>query len=111
MSENIQSELPNVGVPDPYRRDFAVVIPAYNEVAGCPRRSIRELRETFQRHHLVGEVLFVDDGSVRWDRQNSREAESLRTGPEFQSVEASCQPRARQRRSLAQPLGRPIGPF
>ena len=43
-------------------RSFAVVIPAFNEAPVIPDL-IRELKETFQRHGLEGEVLLVDDGS------------------------------------------------
>ena len=43
-------------------RDFAIVVPAYNE-APVVRALIRELRETFEKHRLGGEVLLVDDGS------------------------------------------------
>jgi glycosyltransferase involved in cell wall biosynthesis len=45
------------------RRDFAVVIPAYNEVENMPAL-VRELRATFDRHGLDGEVILVDDGST-----------------------------------------------
>ncbi len=45
------------------RRDFAVVVPAYNEVENVPEL-VSELRETFERHGLSGEVLLVDDGST-----------------------------------------------
>lgn len=60
-------------------RDFAVVVPAYNEVDNIPEL-IAELRATFERHGLGGEVILVDDGSTdgtaaaasreaeRWDR-------------------------------------------
>ena len=41
---------------------FAVVVPAYNEVENMPDL-VRELRATFERHGLSGEVLLVDDGS------------------------------------------------
>jgi glycosyltransferase involved in cell wall biosynthesis len=44
-------------------RSFAVVIPAFDEVPVIPEL-IRELKETFQRHGLHGEVLLVDDGST-----------------------------------------------
>ncbi len=44
------------------RRDFAVVIPAFDEAPVVPEL-IRELRETFHRHDLSGEVILVDDGS------------------------------------------------
>lgn len=42
---------------------FAVVVPAYNEVENVPDL-VRELRATFERHGLQGEVLLVDDGST-----------------------------------------------
>ena len=45
------------------RRDFAVVIPAFNEAPVVPAL-ISELRTTFERYQLSGEILFVDDGST-----------------------------------------------
>lgn len=45
------------------RRDFAVIVPAYNE-ADNMADLVRELRATFERHGLEGEVLLVDDGST-----------------------------------------------
>jgi glycosyltransferase involved in cell wall biosynthesis len=45
------------------RRDFAVVIPALDEAPVVPEL-ISELRATFERFDLSGEVLFVDDGST-----------------------------------------------
>ncbi len=45
------------------RRDFAVVIPAFNEAPVVPAL-ISELRATFEQYHLSGEILFVDDGST-----------------------------------------------
>ena len=50
-------------VPPELRANFAVLVPAFNEeevVADL----FRELRETFARHGLAGEILFVDDGST-----------------------------------------------
>ena len=61
------------------RHDFAVVVPAYNEIENIPEL-VSELRATFERHRLEGEVILVDDGSTdgtyaaaqreaeRWDR-------------------------------------------
>jgi glycosyltransferase involved in cell wall biosynthesis len=48
---------------DLMRRDFAVVVPAYNEAPVVPDL-IRELRETFEALDLAGEVIVVDDGST-----------------------------------------------
>jgi glycosyltransferase involved in cell wall biosynthesis len=44
------------------RRDFTVIVPAYNEAPVIPEL-VRELREAFERHDLQGEVILVDDGS------------------------------------------------
>lgn len=44
-------------------RHFAVVIPAFDEAPVIPDL-IRELKETFRRHDLQGEVFLVDDGST-----------------------------------------------
>lgn len=45
------------------RRDFAVLVPAFNEAAVVPEL-VRELRTTFETLGLSGEVVFVDDGST-----------------------------------------------
>lgn len=47
---------------DDARRDFAVVIPAFNEAPVVPEL-IRELKAAFDRYGLHGEILVVDDGS------------------------------------------------
>lgn len=51
-----------IEIPGHLRRDFAVVVPAYNE-APMASDLVRELRATFGRYGLDGEVLVVDDGS------------------------------------------------
>lgn len=48
---------------DTARRNFVVVIPAYNEAENIPDL-VRELRATFDRYGLEGEVVLVDDGST-----------------------------------------------
>lgn len=48
---------------DTMRRDFAVVVPAYNEAPVVPEL-VRSLKHTFREHGLDGEVLLVDDGST-----------------------------------------------
>jgi glycosyltransferase involved in cell wall biosynthesis len=48
---------------DRARRDFAVIIPAWNEADNVPDL-VRELRSAFERHELSGEVLLIDDGST-----------------------------------------------
>ena len=47
---------------DDARRDFAVVIPAFNEAPVVPEL-IGELKAAFHRYGLHGEILVVDDGS------------------------------------------------
>jgi glycosyltransferase involved in cell wall biosynthesis len=49
-------------VPEALRRNFAVLVPAFDEVENIPAL-FRELRETFERHGLAGELIVVDDGS------------------------------------------------
>ncbi|MDA0328730.1 MAG: glycosyltransferase family 2 protein [Gemmatimonadetes bacterium] len=44
------------------RSDFTVVVPAFNEAPVIPDL-VRELRASFERHGLAGEVILVDDGS------------------------------------------------
>jgi len=52
-----------VAVPDSARRDFTVIVPAFNEAPVVPEL-VRELRAAFERHGLEGEVILVDDGST-----------------------------------------------
>jgi glycosyltransferase involved in cell wall biosynthesis len=49
-------------VPQALRDNFALVIPALNEVEMMPAL-FAEVRATFERHRLNGEVILVDDGS------------------------------------------------
>jgi glycosyltransferase involved in cell wall biosynthesis len=45
------------------RSDFTVIVPAYNEAAVVPDL-VRELKASFERHDLGGDVILVDDGST-----------------------------------------------
>lgn len=82
------------------RRDFAVIVPAYNEAENMPDL-VRELRAAFAEYGLEGEVVLVDDGSTDgtgeralqeaagWDRlrvvrhrRNFGKTEALVTGAE-----------------------------
>ena len=47
----------------PARRDFTLIVPAYNEAPVVPEL-VRELRAAFDRHALGGEVILIDDGST-----------------------------------------------
>lgn len=65
------------------RRDFAVIVPAYNEVDNMADL-VRELRAAFERHGLTGEVVLVDDGSTDGTAERAeREADGW---PEFRVV-------------------------
>jgi glycosyltransferase involved in cell wall biosynthesis len=50
-------------VPEALRRNFAVLVPAFDEVENVPAL-FAELRATFERHRLAGELILVDDGST-----------------------------------------------
>jgi glycosyltransferase involved in cell wall biosynthesis len=63
MELSAQAREAAVGLTAEARRDFALVIPAFNEAPVVPAL-ISELRATFERYELSGEILFVDDGST-----------------------------------------------
>ncbi len=63
MAQAIQARESAARLSAEARRDFAVVIPAFNEAPVVPDL-IAELRATFERHGLDGEILVVDDGST-----------------------------------------------
>lgn len=64
MEPTIDARLTRQEVPLPeVKRRFAVLVPAYNEVENIPSL-IAELRATWERHGLEGEVVLVDDGST-----------------------------------------------
>ncbi|HEX2079460.1 MAG TPA: glycosyltransferase family 2 protein [Longimicrobium sp.] len=50
-------------VPPHLRANFAVLIPAFDEVENVPTL-MAELRRTFEKHGLAGEIILVDDGST-----------------------------------------------
>jgi glycosyltransferase involved in cell wall biosynthesis len=54
------------------RRRFAVIVPAYNEADNVPQL-IAELRATWEKHGLGGEVVLVDDGSTDGTATRARE--------------------------------------
>ncbi|MBW3570566.1 MAG: glycosyltransferase family 2 protein [Gemmatimonadetes bacterium] len=49
-------------VPAHLRANFTVLIPAFDEVENVPAL-FAELRRTFEKHGLAGEIILVDDGS------------------------------------------------
>ncbi len=105
MSENLVATTPPLELRrlDDVRRDFAVLVPALDEAGNIPEL-VAELRATFERHGLEGEVVIVDDGSrdgtaaiaaaeaERWDRltvvrhrRNFGKTEAMTTGAEATS--------------------------
>ena len=52
-----------IELPASIRANFAVIVPAYNEVENIPAL-FSALRDTFERHGLSGEIILVDDGST-----------------------------------------------
>jgi glycosyltransferase involved in cell wall biosynthesis len=62
VSESSNTLEAPVSLSSEMRRDFAVVVPAYNEAPVVPDL-IRELRGAFEEFQLEGEVILVDDGS------------------------------------------------
>jgi glycosyltransferase involved in cell wall biosynthesis len=97
MTRPIQERVRDQAVPEAaVRRRFAVIVPAYNEVENVPEL-VGELRATWDRHGLDGDVVLVDDGSTDgtadaalaegWDRlkvvrhrRNFGKTEALVTG-------------------------------
>ncbi|MGH7502936.1 MAG: glycosyltransferase [Longimicrobiales bacterium] len=55
------------------RRDFAIVIPAFDEVENMDEL-VNELRALFDRFSLAGEVIVVDDGSKDGTAERARQA-------------------------------------
>jgi glycosyltransferase involved in cell wall biosynthesis len=55
--------VPDLTLSAEIRRDFAVIVPAYNEVENMDDL-VTEMRAMFERHGLSGELLLVDDGST-----------------------------------------------
>ncbi|HET9986405.1 MAG TPA: glycosyltransferase family 2 protein [Longimicrobiales bacterium] len=64
-------------------RNFAVIVPAYNEVENIPEL-VAELRATFERFEMDGEVVLVDDGST--DGTGARAAEEAARWPALRVV-------------------------
>jgi glycosyltransferase involved in cell wall biosynthesis len=104
MENNLLPRVEGQSVPvDRVRRRFALIVPAYNEVENIPEL-VAELRATWERHGLEGEVVLVDDGSMDgtaeqaeaagWDRlkvvrhrRNFGKTEALITGAEATEAE------------------------
>jgi glycosyltransferase involved in cell wall biosynthesis len=55
------------------RRDFAVVVPAYNEAENMDDL-VREMRALFERCELSGELIIVDDGSTDGTAERAQSA-------------------------------------
>jgi len=90
----------DVVVPESIRRNFAVLVPAFDEEENIPAL-FRELRETFERHDLAGELIIVDDGS----RDNTYAA-ALREAERFPRAKV-----VRHRRNLGKTEAMVTGAF
>ncbi|MDX1673391.1 MAG: glycosyltransferase family 2 protein [Longimicrobiales bacterium] len=104
MQASVEARIARQEVPLPeVKRRFAVIVPAYNEVENVPEL-VAELRATWERHGLEGDVVLVDDGSTDgtgdaaeaqgWDRlevvrhrRNFGKTEALLTGARATSAE------------------------
>ncbi|MGD8700380.1 MAG: glycosyltransferase family 2 protein, partial [Gemmatimonadales bacterium] len=53
------------------RRNFSVIIPAFNEAENIPDL-LREIAHTFNTHGLSGEIILVDDGSTDGSEEIAR---------------------------------------
>jgi glycosyltransferase involved in cell wall biosynthesis len=60
-------------LPESVRRSFAIIVPAFNEAENMAPL-LAELRATFERHGLVGDVVLVDDGSTDGTADAARRA-------------------------------------
>ncbi|HUF89552.1 MAG TPA: glycosyltransferase [Gemmatimonadota bacterium] len=66
--------------PSSPRSDFAVIIPAYDEVENVPAL-FEALAATWREHGLTGEVVLVDDGSADGTAEAAHEAAEGFPGP------------------------------
>lgn len=69
---NLQTNASELRLAPETRRNFAVIVPALNEVENIPDL-IREFRATFEKHDLSGELIIVDDGSKDGTAERARE--------------------------------------
>jgi glycosyltransferase involved in cell wall biosynthesis len=69
---NLQMNATDLRLSPETRRNFAVIVPALNEVENMPDL-IRELRGMFEKYDLSGEVVIVDDGSRDGTADRARE--------------------------------------
>jgi glycosyltransferase involved in cell wall biosynthesis len=70
--QSISSEAPDVRLSPETRRNFAVIIPALNEVENVPDL-VREFGELFRHYDLSGDIVLVDDGSTDGTADRVRE--------------------------------------
>jgi glycosyltransferase involved in cell wall biosynthesis len=69
---NLQMNATELRLSPETRRNFAVIVPALNEVDNMPDL-IRELRAMFDKYDLSGDVVIVDDGSRDGTADRARE--------------------------------------
>jgi glycosyltransferase involved in cell wall biosynthesis len=62
-SSSVAAREAAASLSDVMRRDFAVIVPAFNEAEMVPQLIV-EIRRAFTEYDLRGEVILVDDGST-----------------------------------------------
>ena len=63
MSQDLTTSAAGAPLSPEMKRDFALVVPAYNEAEVVPDL-VRELRAAWANYGLSGEIVLVDDGST-----------------------------------------------
>ena len=71
-TEKHQSSAAELRLSPETRRNFAIIIPALNEVENVPDL-VREFAELFRRYDLSGDIVLVDDGSHDGTAERARQ--------------------------------------
>jgi glycosyltransferase involved in cell wall biosynthesis len=72
MTGELQTSASPLRLSAETRRNFAVIVPAFDEVENIPDL-IAEFQALFQKYDLAGELVLVDDGSQDGTAQRARE--------------------------------------
>src|SRR5918995_5639557 len=62
VTNELQTDASELRLSSETRRNFAVIVPAFDEVENIPEL-IAEFRALFEKYDLSGELVLVDDGS------------------------------------------------
>lgn len=72
VNNELQTDASELRLSSETRRNFAVIVPAFDEVENIPDL-IAEFRTVFEKHDLAGELILVDDGSRDGTAEKARE--------------------------------------